>query len=73
MCVARLAKKDLLKEIYVTMFTKRKSKAYRRFSAKVIAKNLKIPLRYDEQVKGTFECLTYAEVFEKLTKSVRCN
>lgn len=71
MCVARLAKKDLLKEIYVTMFLNKGSKAYRKYSAKVLAKNLKLPLRYDEQVKGTFECLTYAEVFEKLTKSVR--
>ena len=73
MCVARLAKKDLLKEIYATMFMSRGSKAYRKYSAKVVAKNLKLPLRYNEQVKGTFECLTYAEVFEKLTKSVRCN
>ena len=71
LCIARLAKKDLIQEIYITLFQNKRSTAYKRYSARVISKNLRMPFKDNQNFKGTFEYLTYADVFDRLTKSVR--
>lgn len=66
-CIARLANRSLLHEIYITLFKRRISHSWALFEH---SKDMRVPFKDFMDFKGSNAYMYYSDIYDKITKHV---